>query len=320
MSADVAIIIVTYNSEEQIGGCLETLHTQRNHVSQQIIVLDNHSLDGTVELVRRRFPDVKLMLPGRNLGFGAGCNFAVRHTDAEFILLLNPDTEILDHGVDVVVDFARAHPEYGIYGGRAFRPDGRLEQSSCWGAPSLRSYAMFAFGLSTLFRRNRFFDPESLGSWPRDTVREVGVITGCFLLTARSLWNALGGFDERYFMYGEDADLSMRARKAGHRPVICPDAKYVHEVGQSSASRTDKALLLYRGKACYVRTHWAGLKGVFGLSLLKLGVGLRALGGILAKQSGKSVWVQLWKERARWSLGYPSATACEQEVELATVG
>jgi GT2 family glycosyltransferase len=306
---DVAVIIVTYNSERQIGACLRSVFAQRKHVNQQVIVLDNASQDGTVALIRREFPAVELLTPGKNLGFAAGVNEAAQHARAEYLLLLNPDTEILDHAVDVIVEFAHAHPAHSLYGGRTMKADGTLEPSSCWGRPTLWSMALFALGLTTLAPRNRWFDPESLGSWPRNTVREVGVITGCFLLINHVAWEQLGGFDERYFMYGEDVDLALRARAAGHRPVICPTARLVHEVGQSSAQPIDKMLLLHRGKAELVRSHWRGFAQHLALALLTGGVALRAalssvLNRIRPGAPSANRWRQLWARRSEWRGGY----------------
>lgn len=306
MSPDVAILIVTYNSAEQIEECLTSVFAQRQSVAQEVIVVDNGSKDNTVELLQTRFPQVRLILPGKNLGFAAGVNLAARHATADYLLLLNPDTVILDHAIDRVVAFARQHPAHGLYGGRTLKPDGSLEPSSCWGLPSLWSFAMFACALSTVAKRNRLLDPESLGGWQRDTVREVGVITGCFLLASRQAWERLAGFDERYFMYGEDADLAMRAWRAGYRPVICPDAKLVHEVGQSSATPLHKALLLYRGKASYIITHWTGARRQLGLTLLKSGVAIRAAATAVLRSRNRT-WRDLWTQRATWACGYPRA-------------
>ena len=113
--------------------------------------------------------------------------------------------------------------------------------------------------LSTAFKGSRLFDPEAIGGWKRDTVREVGIVTGCLLLAPRALWRELGGFDTRFFMYGEDADLGMRAWAQGLRPAITPDAVITHEIGVSSASRPDKLVLLFRGKATLLRKHWSPL-------------------------------------------------------------
>lgn len=308
MKADVAIVIVTFNSEGQIRECLESVLNQRKDVSQQIIVVDNQSQDGTIDLIRNEFPEVELILPGENLGFARGVNLGTSHADADFVLLLNPDTVILDHAVDVIVEFARARPAHGLYGGRTLKPDGSLEPSSCWGVPTLWSMALFAFGITTLASKNRWLDPESLGSWERDSVREVGVITGCYLLTPLPVWLELGGLDERYFMYGEDVDFAMRAKAAGYRPVICPDAKLVHEVGKSSETPVHKMLLLYRGKASLVRTHWHGPAQKIGLFLLTVGTALRAtvsnLLNLVRKPATAGRWQTLWEKRDEWLPGY----------------
>jgi GT2 family glycosyltransferase len=310
MSYDVAIIIVSYNSAPCIEACLHSVFKQCAHLTHEVIVLDNNSSDTTVALVRERFPTVNLLIPGRNLGFAAGVNHAVRHADSNFLLLLNPDTVLLDGAIDTIVAFARLRPAHGLYGGRAFKPDGTLEPSSCWDVPTIRSLALFAFGLSTLASGSRWFDPESIGGWQRDTTREVGVITGCFLLVRRSLWQELGGFDERYFMYGEDIDLALRARAKGMRPIICPDARFIHEVGRSSASASAKILLLYRGKASVVRQHWRGLRRQTGIFLLATGVALRAfVSAAVSKFSHRRTaeqWRAVWRERHGWLKGYPA--------------
>ena len=119
MSAhDVAVVIVTYNSEDEIAACLDAVQSERREVSMEVIVVDNASSDSTVEVIRERYPWVKLLLPGENLGFSKGVNYGARHADADFVLLLNPDTVVRRHAIDVIVDFARENPQYGLYGGR----------------------------------------------------------------------------------------------------------------------------------------------------------------------------------------------------------
>lgn len=313
MKADVAIVIVTYNSAGEIEECLESVFSQRKSVTQQVVVVDNDSKDDTVELVRSRFPQAELVIPGKNLGFAAGVNLGARHADAEFVLLLNPDTVILDNAVDKIVDFARKNPGHGLYGGRTLNPDGSVEPSSCWGEPTLWSMAMFAFGLTTMFPKNPLLDPESLGNWQRDTAREVGVITGCYLLAPKEVWDGLGGMDERYFMYGEDVDFAMRAKRAGYRPIICPEATLLHEGGKSSETPVHKTLLLYRGKASLVRTHWRGPAKWLGLFFLAAGTGMRACiaavaSFLLKREVAAGRWQTLWKQRGVWLQGYAAGT------------
>src|SRR5687767_13918395 len=133
MKADVSIVIVTYNSAGEITACLNSVLGDRAGGRKQVIVLDNNSTDDTVALIRKHHPQVTLLTPGVNLGFAAGVNVAVQSADAEFVLLLNPYTVLLDNAIDRVVDFARRHRTYGMYGGRALKKDGTLEPSSCWG-------------------------------------------------------------------------------------------------------------------------------------------------------------------------------------------
>jgi GT2 family glycosyltransferase len=254
VSPDVSILIVTYRCRDAARACLASLSGADS--SQEIVVLDNASRDGTVEMVRSEFPGVRLVASEENLGFALGCNRAAEEARGEYILLLNPDTVVHEGAVENLVAFARAHPEHGLYGGRTLDPDGSVNPGSCWGAPTLWSLFCFATLLTSAFKRTRLFDPESLGGWKRDTVREVDIVTGCLLLAPRTLWEELGGFDTRFFMYGEDADLSLRAAALGYRPAITPDAVVTHEIGVSSSTREDKLMLLFRGKATLLRKHW----------------------------------------------------------------
>ena len=135
---------------------------------------------------------------------------------------------------------------------------------------------MFATMLSTAFKRSPVFDPESLGRWQRDTVREVPIITGCLLLVRLADWERLGGMDEDYFLYGEDAEFSMRAGRAGLRRVVVPDAVIVHEVGGSSDAGGEKGCMVMAGKVTHLRKTWTPLRAAVGVRLLLAGVAVRA--------------------------------------------
>lgn len=308
MSVDVAVIIVAYNSESCIVECLQSVLGRQSTISQEVIVVDNASPDQTAELVKRHFPTVQLVSASENLGFAAGVNLGATRANADYVLLLNPDTVVIDGAIDRIVEFAKANPEHGIYGGRTLKPDGSLEPSSCWAFPTLWSMGMFACGMSTILPNSRLFNPESMSHWQRDSVREVDVVTGCFLLVNAKVWQELGGLDGRFFMYGEDVDFGFRARARGYRPIIVPDAEVMHEIGESSSSKLAKLRLLYRGKATLIRTHWNGFGQSIALFFLLSGTALRALlfrfksDGV--KDSASHGWLHLWRERREWISGY----------------
>jgi N-acetylglucosaminyl-diphospho-decaprenol L-rhamnosyltransferase len=312
MAVDVSILIVTYQCRDAVRDCLASIYEQPTAVGFEVVLLDNDSSDGTAELVREEFPQVRLIPLDENVGFAAGVNLAAESAEGEYVLLLNPDTLVHAGMVDELVAFARRRPEHGLYGGRTLWPDGSVCGGSCWGQPSLWSLFCFATMLSTAFKGSPVFDPESLGGWERDTEREVGIVTGCLLLAPRRVWEQLGGFDTRFFMYGEDADLSMRARRAGYRPAITPGAVITHEVGVSSESRPDKLILLFRGKATLLRKHWRAPRRQLGLALLLFGVGARAAAAkVLSAGSRRapSPYGQVWAARDLWFGGYSEARA-----------
>ncbi|MGH3072194.1 MAG: glycosyltransferase family 2 protein [Gaiellaceae bacterium] len=300
--------MVTYQCRDAARDCLRSVYEATGDVELEVVVVDNASADGTAEMIRAEFPQARLIALDRNLGFAAGVNLAAESAEGEHVLLLNPDTIVHEGAIANLVAFARANPQHGLYGGRTLWPDGRVCAGSCWGQPSLWSLFCFATMLSSAFKGSRLFDPESLGGWERDTVREVGIVTGCLLLAPRAVWRRLGGFDERFFMYGEDADLGMRAWAAGYRPAITPDSVITHEVGVSSESRPDKLVLLMRGKTTLLRKHWRSPRRELGIGLLLAGVGLRALAprSLQGKNGGQpSAWREVWRARRSWLEGYP---------------
>ena len=310
MSVDVSVLVVTYHCREAARTCLESLHEHTGDAAFEAIVVDNASGDGTAEMVTDEFPEARLLVLAENVGFARAVNLASEEARGEYLLLLNPDTEVHPGLLDAFLALARSLPEGAICGGRTVRPDGRLDPGSCWGAPTLWSLFCFATALSSAFKGNRLLDPESLGGWKRDSVRDVDIVTGCLLFVSKALWKELGGFDPRFFVYGEDADLALRASAAGIRRVITPEAVVTHEVGVSSATRPDKLILLFRGKVTLLRKHWPPVQGRAGVTLIAAGVGLRALQArLLGRRGGgeASGWPALWRARGEWLPGFEPA-------------
>jgi hypothetical protein len=254
---------------------------------------------------------VRLIRSPVNLGFAAGNNRARQEARGERFLLLNPDTRVCGDAIDRLLAFSIAHPEAGITGGRTLNDDGSLNPWSCRGRPTAWGLFCQAVGLTSAFRRHPLFDPASLGRWQRDSVREVDVVVGCFLMITRELWDRLGGFDASFFMYGEETDLCLRARQLGFRPMITPDAAVVHHGAASEPSEAGKLVRLFAAHVLLFRKHWPPAARPFGRAMLRLwaasrwlaGGALGALGRRSAGERGR-VWGEVWRRRAEWLPGY----------------
>ena len=249
----------------------------------------------------------------KNIGFGRGNNRAAEVAAAPLLLLLNPDTLILDRAIERVVAFSERTPEAGLWGGRTLFKDGSLNRTSAFGDFTFRSLFLWATGISRLWPSSELFNPEAIGGWQRDSEREVDVVTGCFLLIRRPLWEALGGFDEDFFMFAEEADLCRRARDMGARPRITPEAELVHFGGASMELRADRSKQVLKGKVSLMRKHWSPLAYGAGRWLLRLWVLTRWAGFGLSgrlrgharhrKEAGE--YARLWALREEWLAGWP---------------
>lgn len=310
----VSVVVITYNNAADIGRALRSVHDSTARHPREVVVLDNASADDTLSRVAE-LGGCRLLASRANLGFARGCNAAALSARGRYVLLVNPDAVLHPDAIDAAVDFAEAHPQAGPVGGRTLRPDGSLDPRSCWGRQTLWSTACFATGLSTAFRGSRLFDPEALGGWERDSVREVGTVTGYFLLLRRADWVRLGGLDPTFFMYGDDVDLSERARRLGLRPTVTPDAVSEHEAGASSTGE-DRTVMLLRGRRTLMVKSWTRTRTAAGLALLRAGVFLRAT----AARDPR--WRAAWDRRAEWVVPYPPVRvpAADDVATLSEVG
>jgi GT2 family glycosyltransferase len=293
--------------------CLASI-ARETHTSHEIIVVDNCSIDGSAEAIANRFPDVKLRRSPRNLGFARANNLAATEARGEYLLLLNPDTVVLDGAIDRLVVFADDHKDAGIWGGRTVYADGSLNPTSCWGRMTLWSLFCRSIGLTALFRSSEFFNPEGYGDWKRDSMRRVDIVTGCLLLIRKSLWQALAGFDVAYFMYGEEADLCLRAQTLGACPLLTPTATIIHYGSASDPHRPDKDVAILRAQITTMRRHWPPLHWRIGKMILFAVPVLRVVAyglaaylsrrGDIAKRA--SAWSEIWARRSQWMSGYES--------------
>lgn len=312
IEVEVTIIVVSYCTLTMTLECLDSIYEQTRATKYEIRAVDNASGDGSADAIAERFPRIRLFAQKENLGFAIANNLAATSAKGKYLLLLNPDTLVLDHAIDRLVAFAREHPDAGIWGGRTLFADGKLNPTSCWGRMTLLSLFFFACGFTRAFHNSRIFNREAMGNWQRDTVRSVDVVTGCFFLIERSLWQRLGGFDPTYFMYGEEADLCLRAHKLGAKPIICPEAQIIHYGSASDPLSSEKRIKVYAGKVTIMRTHWSYLGAKVGTWLLLLAclnryIGFTIVGHIRGQQStiqkGRD-WRDTFRQRGRWTRGY----------------
>lgn len=310
---EVSVIIVSYNALEWLAKSLAALAALNSRRTIEIILVDNNSAADVQEYLAQA-STVRVLQQSVNLGFGRACNLGVLASSGRYVLLLNPDAIVQPDAIDALADFLELDPTRGLVGGRTLRPDGSLDPSSSWAAPSVWSLFCAAVGLTAAFRRSRLFDPEAMGKWDRLSERDVDIVTGCLLMLSRSTWDLLGGFDPEYFMYGEDIDLSLRAWAAGFHPGITPGAVVIHAVGASSPNRLAKQRLLLRGKATLIRKRWSTGRRMVGYSFLALGVGLRA---VLERARGSEDHTMrtLWSERREWLAGWPAVPSRARQME-----
>jgi GT2 family glycosyltransferase len=308
----VSILVVSYNTREMTLDCLRSVVTE-TRLPYELLVLDNASPDGSAEAIAAAFPQARLVASRSNHGFAGGNNLLARAARGTYLLLLNPDTLVLDGAIDRLVAFAEARPEAGIWGGRTLFGDGRLNPKSAFGDQTLWSLFCRVSGLALLMPGSPVFNSEELGGWARDSEREVDFVSGCFFLIRRDLWEQLGGFDLSFVMYGEEADLCRRARALGARPRFTPEATIVHYGGASSAKRADKEALVLKARVTLARRHLPPWQQPLGVALLTLWPLTRSLGGILAARLGRrgaaevaAHWCAVWAARETWRDGFPT--------------
>jgi GT2 family glycosyltransferase len=223
--ADVSVVVVTWNALPWIERCLGSVH------DREVIVVDNGSTDGTLDLVRVQFPHVRV-IEQENRGMGGGNNTGMRAADGRYFFLLNSDAWVVDDGLDKLVAFADAHPEAAVVGPRLSNVDGSL-QRSVRGEPTLWRLATEYLFIRKLAPRSRRLNPLYAGGFDHEEVVEADWLFGPALLVRREAADAVGLFDEDFFMFSEEVDWMTRFRRAGWKVLFFPGAEVVHVGGAS---------------------------------------------------------------------------------------
>ena len=233
---DVSVIIVNWNTKELLRDCLSSVYEYAGDIGYEIIVIDNASIDGSAEMVKNDFQQVILMENSDNRGFATANNQGMAVAKGRYMLLLNSDTVVLDNAIANIVNFADENPQIAVTGCRVLNPD-RTLQRTCFMFPSVLNMLLSSTYLYKLFPKNRFFGREQMTWWNRNDVRQVDVVTGCFMLVRRKAIDQVGMMDEQFFMYSEETDWCYRFREKNWKVMFAPVGQIIHFGGQSTAQK-----------------------------------------------------------------------------------
>ena len=253
----LSIVVVSWNTSDLLSACLNSVYAFKPSSSFEVWVVDNDSSDDSVEVVKNCFPQVKLIENKKNVGFAQANNQAIDLCEGQYVLLLNPDTEVKADAFDTLVAFLDENPHAGAAGSRLLNPDGSL-QRSCHPAPTLKREMWRLFHMDN-FQAYGTYD---FYNWDTEIIREVDVIQGASLLVRKEILDSIGFLDGDYFMYSEEVDLCFRIQKAGWKLYWVPESQVIHYGGQSTKQvATEMFLQLYLGKLKYFRKHYGRFAG-----------------------------------------------------------
>ena len=242
---DVSIVIVNWNTCNILRDCLRSVYEQTHNLNFEVIVIDNASSDSSVEMLKDEFSQVRLIEDRKNRGFAAANNQGIAVSKGRYVLLLNSDTIVLNSAISKTVYFADEHKDAAVVGCRVLNRDCTL-QPTCFMFPSVLNILLSFSYLYKLFAGSRFFGRELMTWWGRDEVREVDVVTGCFMLVRQRAIEEVGFMDEQFFMYAEETDWCYRFNQAGWKVMFTPIGEIIHLGGQSSQRVRGEMLIQLR--------------------------------------------------------------------------
>lgn len=252
----VSIVIVNWNTRDILNECLTSISDQTT-LSHEVIVVDNASTDGSADMVRNEHPDVHLIANEANNGFAAANNQGLAVATGQKLLLLNPDTIVMDHAIDVMSIWLDQHPDVGCVGCQVYQDEQTIQRTG-FAEPSPLNLAIVEFGLQRLAKVSKRFATPEYSGWDRKTQRDVDVVSGMFMLVPRHVFDKVGPLDDAFFVYSEEADWCKRIRNAGWRCVFAPEARILHLDGGSKSTSQIKSRMfvqMQKSKMIYVRKH-----------------------------------------------------------------
>jgi len=254
----LSVIIVNYNVEHFLKQCLTSVKKAAKHVDMDVWVVDNNSVDQSVEMVKDHFPEFHLIANKDNPGFSVANNQAIKKSNAEYVLLLNPDTLVEEFTFKKVVDFMDQTPDAGGLGVKMLDGNGNFLPESKRGLPTPSVAFYKIFGLSSLFPKSKIFGRYHLGFLDKEETHSVEILSGAFMLMRKATLNKVGLLDETFFMYGEDIDLSYRIIKGGYKNYYFPETRIIHYKGESTKkSSVNYVYTFYHAMVIFARKHFS---------------------------------------------------------------
>ena len=261
-------MIVNYNTKDLLKACLKSVFGSHTSFNFEVLVSENGSKDGSVEMVRKHFPEAKLIENNANLGFSKGNNAALRQAIGKYCLLLNSDTEVRANTFDLSIRYMNLHPEVGAMGCKVLLPNGELDKACRRKFPNPANAFLPLFGLKKFSNYNI--------TTPIDEEIEVDAVMGAYLLIRKSVMGQIGLLDEDFFMYGEDLDWCWRVKEAGHKIMYYPDAEITHyKYGSAQLIPIRTIKLAHNAMRIFYRKHYAPKYNWFFNQLVYLGIILR---------------------------------------------
>ncbi len=273
----LSIIIVNYNVRYFLEQCLFSVRYSASDLTHEIIVVDNASTDGSRPYLEKRFPEVRFIWNSENLGFAKANNIGLKISRGDFILFLNPDTILTEDCLESCITHLKQTSRPGALGVRMLDGSGNFLKESRRGFPTPITALFKLFGLSTLFPGSAVFARYHMGHLDPLKSHVTDVLAGAFMMVSRSVLEKTGGFDEDYFMYGEDIDLSYRIQKAGFENLYFAGASIIHFKGESTEKGTlNHVRLFYEAMSIFARKHYGSWRAGFFNALLQMGIRVRA--------------------------------------------
>lgn len=291
---DVSIIIVAWNVRELLYNCIKSVYEQTEGISFEIIYVDNASEDGSFEMVRKEFPEARIIQNEVNEGFIKANNQAIEIAEGRYVLLLNSDTIVLGNAVAKTVAVADQHKDAAVVGCKVLNSDKSL-QRACFMYPSILNMFLSATYLYKIFPRSRFFGRERMTWWDFNDVREVETVCGCYSLVRKEAIDEVGVMDPTYFVYGDDPDWCYRFKKYGWRIMFTPGAEIVHLGGQTTKQMSREfKWQLYGSILIFMRLHRSKVSFRIACFLTSMFFLLRVpywlLAGLISKENRRSAF------------------------------